>query len=145
MSEPFWSEPTEASKAMNAWIGRTFEGLRGRTIGAVPPEHDRLAAALSEWERVKNLPDHDEHKMFAALQLEAATKAAEAARQEAERPRDEQGRYVSFDQGVRGRRTFQIANPQESANSLMQRALVQSRLDREAAEADPGHTIIANA
>jgi hypothetical protein len=41
-----------------------FRRSRGHTLGVVPPEHDRLAAALTEWEKVKNLPDDADEKLY---------------------------------------------------------------------------------
>jgi hypothetical protein len=142
MSEPLWSEPTEASKAMNAMIVGAARRSQGHTLSA-GPEHDRLSEALSAWERVKNLPNDADEKLYAAVVLEKARAAAEAARLEHERPRNPDGTFApsGFDGGSRTRGTFQLASAQESSSQLLVRSLAQARVEREASEADPGVTI----
>jgi hypothetical protein len=109
----------------------------GRTAGSTDP---RLSAAQQAWERTKDLPDDSEAKMLAAFQLEKAVKAV----QDAERPRNPDGTFASFDGGVRGiRRSFPRSSSQESANALFARALTTSAQETRERRDDPGVTVIA--
>jgi hypothetical protein len=140
VSESLFTKPTEGNKQMNALVCRLAG--RGQHRLSASPHHERLSQALGEWERVRNLPDDADEKMYAALQLESATKAAEKARQEAARPRNPDGTYAGFDSGYRGRRPFQPAATQETANQLFARALEASAQETRESRDDPGTTVI---
>jgi hypothetical protein len=141
-----FDESTPEAKQMNAAIARWHRGQQSSgspAVAGAPEMGERLSRALSDLETAERAKDPDaiaycEHRL---CQLVTEARQTRSARQEAERPRNPDGTYATFDGGYRGpRRRVEHHSMDEAANALMQRALLRSREEREAAAADPGQT-----
>lgn len=113
-------------------------------LSGVPDPQARLRAAYADLERAEQLGD-ELMQDYCERVLDDALAEWRTAR--SEQPRDpETGQFVSFDGGFHGRRPV-APGPDyhdETANSLLKRAVAQSAVERAERDADPGHTIIVD-
>ncbi len=98
---------------------------------------ERLSGALNDLEAAARPGDPDavDFHEFRVDRIRAEAQAARTAAEPAP---------ASFDGGVQRRPRPTPSFMQESANALFARALVQSKTERAAREADPGQTIVVN-